>query len=155
MSRICICVMKISKDKYAYIENDIKKQLKSIGLHYVNTIEYLEPFLLNLNQNEFSYFSISNSYMDNTCEMFFLPDNWLFNGQKNDVLFIVRMKQLEKILGYILKFISEIELYLGNSGTELIDYVTIEIEVSKFANSVNTHFNFCDSELPDVCYKIR
>ena len=152
MSRICICAIKIPKDDFVCIEDNIKSKLNSVGLHYVNTFEYAEPFLSNINQYDFSLFSISNSYMDNSCEMLFLPDNWLFNGRRNDVLFVIRMKQLEKIFSFILKSASRIELYLGDSGTELIDFETIEIEVSKFTDSVNVLFNFCDSDLPDIHY---
>ena len=152
MSRICICVINLPKDKFSCIEHNIKRKFDSVGLYYENTIEYMEPFLSSINQHEYSFFSISNSYSDNSCEMFFLPDNWLFNGRRNDVPFIARMKQLENIFSYILKYVSVLELYIGDTGTELIDFETIEIEVSKFTDSINANLNSCDSDLPDVRY---
>lgn len=121
MSKICIAILNddVSTER---ITTAIQPLLKRYNLAVSYKLTYDEPLLEKYRNKAYKMFSFAdNVYYDN-CEMFLLPDNCFFNGQKNSIPFQARMQLLEEIFERVLDFTPKIEVFIGDSGTRYDEF---------------------------------
>lgn len=153
MSKICIVVIK----NHNYLETDkIKEQIKMLfnncGLGVFFEVAYSEPFLERYKNDEHLIFSISDNFEFDNCEMFLLPDRCKYNGQTNNIPFEKRMCDLKRIIEIILSFCHNIEIFIGDSGTNFEDFQFENIDLDCFEKFLINKLNSFIT--PDICLKI-
>lgn len=131
MSLICLCVvetikMKLETEFYTQYLDMLAKQHKR-GIKFC--VDWSEPLLSSIQKDSFVVNVVDNPQADN-CEMFLLPDGWYSNGNTNKVEFRERMKFLQELSGFFISRKHNVELYLGQSGTNLEDFFDVTLKIN-------------------------
>lgn len=146
MSKICIVILNDISD-YKYAKENICKIINDRGYGVFFEFDYQEPFIYRYMQKNSLFFSISNNNKYDNCDMLFLPDNCSINDRKNDKSFFERMCEISEMLKSILFCSSNMEMFLGDSGTEFYEFTTIYTKMTDFPFVIEREFNddpFCD-----------
>lgn len=153
VSRMCVIVV---DDGNCYNERDsIKKMINSkiskwdLGVFFYDNLD--EPW--DIYYNGFLKISIADSFEFDNCEMFMLPDNCYYNGHTNKTPFIERMDMISDIVSTLKEQMCEVELYIGDSGTEKEDFIGMQCSVKDLANMLNE--NCIDNNSQDNNLHIR
>ena len=125
MSLICIGTTRVIPQKE---QNYIKRALSSIAIKYKRGISFdiswHEPIVDSFSNHDFP-FSITDAIDCDLCEMFLLPDGWLYNGKVNTVPFLKRMIFLQEIAEWLLTNNYCLDYYIGLSGALPEEYFDI------------------------------
>ena len=153
MSRICVIVAdyKKSRNELNSTKEIIKKKIfkRHLGVFFYDKVD--EPW--DVNYEGFLKISIADSFKFDNCEMFLLPDNCYYNGHTNKTPFIERMDIISDIVSTLKEQMCEVELYIGDSGTEKEDFIGMQCSVKDLANMLNE--NCIDNNLQDNDLHIR
>lgn len=141
MSKICYMVVP-KKRNDSFIKEEIKKIFLSAGLGVTFDIDYFEPALKNVSGN-FLICSITDNPNCDNCELFLLADNCYYSGKKNSLPFFDRMEMLAQLISKLQDSPEDMELFLGDSGTEYDDFTEILITTAEFPFVANQLFNNC------------
>lgn len=131
MSKVCIVLFPktfIASKALELVENMVKKYNWGV----FHELFYTEPFLEDFCIEGYLLCSFSDNFEYDNCEMLLLPDNCYINGKNNVVPFQHRMLQMETILRAILTVVPRIDLFIGDSGTSLQNFIENSIEIHDF-----------------------
>ena len=141
MSRICIGVLHNNDITPDRLRGELQTLLANTNLTISYKLSYNEPLLRHYVDKTCLIFSFSDNSHYDTCEMLLLPDNCFYNGIENMVPFHKRMQNVEAILTKILEHGSMIDLFIGDSGTQMNEFEENQLHVCEFhhiSNSLNT-----------------
>lgn len=156
MSRICIGVIKSPKKNHLTLKEKITAILNKSELYFFN-VDYYEPFLEKYDNGDYFIFSISDNRDMDSCEMLFLPDKWFFNGNSHKYSFEKRITHLQYVIDSISQLIYPLrfELFIGESGSDYIDFERYEIEPNEFVQIAMSKLNIIDIQYIPIHIVIR
>lgn len=135
MSNVCICVAdKGASDKL----KRFKKCLHQCGLFTFDELNFAAPFLQGTDYDKKLICSISDSEINDNCEMFLLPDNCTFNGRPNSTPFAERTQILLSAFEDVIDRDTSLELFVGYCGTPYSDFEHQHITLREFADCYAT-----------------
>ncbi len=141
MSHICMLfIHKSNSQNYSVIENEIKRIVDKHGMGFFVEEKCDEPFVDK--SSLYLVFSLSDNYEFDNCEMFLLPDGWICNGKSNKIPFINRMEVIQDCVIKLSKLKCQIEIFLGESGCQITDFIHLKCFPNEIANLINN--NYCD-----------
>ncbi len=128
MSLFCLCVVEDIKETDEIVlytqQIEVLARCYKIGVKFC--VDWSEPIISHIKKGSLIINILDSPESDN-CELFLLPDGWSINGQTNMVSFIERMKFLQDISTVFNNRNYPIDLYLGESGTNFDEFLTISL----------------------------
>lgn len=126
MSLLCLYFIEniSEKDKKLCVQQ-IENNSKSYNCGVKFCIDWQEPFISNIVKENTFIVNIIDSPTKDNCDFFLIPDAWFINGKTNDIAFNKRMFFLEEIARVFLNINCSVDLYIGQSGTELEDFTYV------------------------------
>ena len=132
MSNVCICVA----DKGASGKlKRFQKYLHQCGLFTFDKLDFAAPFLQGTDYDNKLICSISDSEINDNCEMFLLPDNCTTNGRSNSTPFTKRMQMLLSAFEEVIDKDTSLELFVGYCGALYSDFEHKHITLRELADS--------------------
>lgn len=139
MSKVCYLVIRTDTN-CSLIREVVTNAFLSLELGVDYNVEYEEPALSRYS-HDYLICSITDGPNNSNCEEFLLADGCYYSGGKNNIPFLIRMRNLAWVVGKIESISSKVELFLGDSGTEYDDYREIIISAADFPVVANNLFN--------------
>lgn len=141
MSKFCIGISdKQDEKQLLHLKEELQNRLLKYDIGIFYEFSYIEPFLENYIDKYFCFSISDNQYYDN-CEMLLLPDKSSVNGNENHIPFKIRMSYIKCLLEIIMKKGSKVELFIGDSGTELFEFDVYTISLNNFLDFVTDKLN--------------
>lgn len=129
MSLICLCVVENIRKNSEIVF--YKQQLETVAKHHKRgvkfSVDWSEPIISHIQKDSF-IINITDCPESDNCELFLLPDGWYVNGYTNKLPFRERMKFLQDISNIFNSNNYNADLYLGLSGTEPEDFLSITLK---------------------------
>lgn len=151
MSKICIGILAKKCIVGELLYEFLRSQLEQIGLGiFFDTLD--EPLIDSFPPEDYLIFSIADNNEFDNCEMLLLPENCSLNGKKNLVPFVNRMELIKDIMNDTLKFVPQIDLFIGNSGANIDEFEEHQIVISQF---LQIALRLNDPFSPDIHFIIR
>lgn len=134
MSSFCILyVSKLDNAKKEFYINQIQVLAKEYKRGVKFYINWCEPGL-PIYENDMLIVNVLDSQTSDNCEMFLLPDGWYSNGVSAKSLFRDRVKFLEDTLFLFICNGDPVELYIGQSGIQPEEFLTITLRWNEVAD---------------------
>lgn len=141
MSKFCIGIIDIpDKVQLSYLKEELQNILSKCSLGVFYEFSYIEPFLEHYIDKYFCFSISDDQYFDN-CEMLLLPDGSSISGHENNIPFKIRMEYIKNVLEKIMKKESKMELFIGDSGTELSEFDLYTISLNNFMDFATDKLN--------------
>lgn len=134
MSSICLFAAKgITAEKKKKYIHDIQKLVIDYKRGVKFFIAWSESMVLDIQKDSFIVNIVDSPKSDN-CEMFLLPDGWFCNGKTAQLPFKSRMRLLEKIALLFEENVDDVELYIGQSGSQPEELLNVVIKGHELAD---------------------
>lgn len=141
MSKFCIGILDMqNKLQLSYLKEELQNLVSKCNLGIFFEFSYTEPFLEDYIDKYFCFSISDDQYFDN-CERLLLPDGSSINGYKNSAQFKTRMGYIETVLKKIMEKESKVELFIGDSGTELYEFDLYSISLNSFCDFATDKLN--------------
>ncbi|MBQ7603801.1 MAG: hypothetical protein IJU75_02490 [Clostridia bacterium] len=138
MSLFCFfAISSISEDNKVLLNNPyLEKNAQFYHIELNTSVGWSEPILTCVDKKSV-LLNISDENTTN-CELFLLPDGWYYNGKTNNIRFRDRMFLLQTISSFFTALKKDTNLYIGESGTNAEDYLTISLHYEMVADFLNS-----------------
>ena len=135
MSLFCFCVVDdyIEESKVQFYAIQIEKIAKKNNIGIKFHVDWIEPILSHIKKDAL-FINLVDSPGSDNCELLFLPDGWYFNAQTNEKTFKERMRFLQEISDILIKDKHCVNLYLGQSGTLLEEFIFVELKKNELVD---------------------
>ncbi len=132
MSKICLCAIDTQNTNIDGMKENLVKMCNELSIGVFFNEDLFEPCIQSLNLNSPVSISFSDDFRFNNCEKLLMPSY----ADKDNNSFKKRIEKIRVLLDIMLAYYSKIDVFLGDSGEVIDDFVIIEVFIDEFVDKI-------------------